>query len=409
MIRRDFIGSLGCSALASLAACGCSSTTTNTRHLVATPDARADYLARMLKLLCADLGPHPSGTSAYDKAAEIIKADLEPALPHVEQDSYTFEKWEAVGEQVCRLGNREIEIWADHGSSTTPESGLKGIMIKPGSNAPYSLVDEKTGDMLANVRISSYGAAVPSFVGTKNIRCKPRVCIGRQDVDVMDAAVENKTQVFIKALSEFTPDVVSSNVIGRLPGKSSSEIIILAHADTVYSSPGANDNTASMLVMFMLAHAFSGTNPNLTITFAATGSEEYGLLGAYHYAERRKQEGTLGNIRYLVNYDSLTYGPDLQISTTDKGLKFMLEDIHTMPGIIGTPKFADRKGFVLDGLPFEESGARAINVNSRGYNEKTLHLWHSPLDMLATVHVDCVENSFLVFKEYIDRIMKMEA
>ena len=410
MIRRDFLGSMGCSALAGFAACGCSSTGgNNTRHLVATPEARAEYLARMLKRLCTDIGPHTSGTPAYDKAAEIIKADLEPSLPSVELDRYTFEKWEASGEQVCRLGDREIEIFADHGSSSTPEDGLNGIVVKPGSGTPYSIIDKKTGETLANVRVSSYGAAVPSFVGTKNIRCLPRVCIGKQDVPLMDTAVENKSPVYIKALSGFTPEATSSSVVGILPGNSKNEIIILAHADTVYSAPGANDNTASMLVMLMLAHAFSGTTPELTMTFVATGSEEYGLLGAYHYAERRKQEGTLNNIRYLINYDSLTYGPDLQITTTDNELVSIFKDIHTMPGIIGTLKFTDSKGFVLDGLPFDESGARAINVNSRGYNEETLHLWHSPLDTAETVHVDCVENSFLVFKEYLDRIMKMES
>jgi len=96
-----------------------------------------------------------------------------------------------------------------------------------------------------------------------------------------------------------------------------------------------------------------------------------------------------------------------EFRTADEELKSIISEIHKAPGVKGTPRFTDRDSFLLDGKPFRPSGARSVNINSRGYDEKTLHLWHRPEDLPETVHLDCVENSFLVFTEYINRLQNL--
>jgi Zn-dependent M28 family amino/carboxypeptidase len=56
-------------------------------------------------------------------------------------------------------------------------------------------------------------------------------------------------------------------VIGRIPGKSKNEILIVAHLDSIFNTPGANDNAASVIVMLMLAHAASARQNNHNLTF----------------------------------------------------------------------------------------------------------------------------------------------
>ena len=56
---------------------------------------------------------------------------------------------------------------------------------------------------------------------------------------------------------------------------------------------------------------------------------------------------------------------------------------------------------------FRSAGARTVDLNSRGYDEKQLPLWHRPEDTADTVPLDCVENSFLVFDEYLRRIQNL--
>ena len=57
--------------------------------------------------------------------------------------------------------------------------------------------------------------------------------------------------------------------------------------------------------------------------------------------------------------------------------------------------------------PYAEAGIRTIDLNSRGYDEEQLPLWHRPEDTADRVPPDCVENSFLVFNEYLRRIQAL--
>ena len=115
----------------------------------------------------------------------------------------------------------------------------------------------------------------------------------------------------------------------------------------------------------------------------------------------------MNDIKVILNFDSLTYGPNLWVYTIDKKLQSIIQSIHDDLEIAGTPKFYDSDGYQLDSLPFRKSGARAAYINSRGYDDETLHLWHRPEDLPETVHVDCVENSFLVFREFIERVQEL--
>ena len=64
MKRRDFMNISATSVLLAAAVSGCSNfkTSRNSRHLVASPESRAEYLAKMLKAICTDIGPHPTGS-----------------------------------------------------------------------------------------------------------------------------------------------------------------------------------------------------------------------------------------------------------------------------------------------------------------------------------------------------------
>ena len=402
MLRRNFISSLAFSVLAAGTLKSC--TTSHTVNPVETTEKRADYLKKLLKLLCTDLGPHPTGSAEFEKASRIILEEMKAATPLAELDRYVFEKWEPVGGAECEVGGKKIETILHHGCAGTPSEGIKGELIKKDTGFPWRLVGESTGDELAQVRVAPFGPAIPNFGG---LHSAPKFTVDKDKAGLLNEAAKNRIPVRFKAEARFVPDSHGYNIVGQIPGKSIDEIMFLAHADTVYTSPGANDNTASMIVMLMLAHAFSGTVPKRTLTFVATDGEEFGLLGAKHYADRRKREGTLGNIKFITNFDSLTYGPNLWITSDDEELVSILLAINEKPGIIGTPRVSEKSGYVLDNRPFNESGARAVNMNSRGYDEKTLPLYHRPEDTAETVHVDCVENSFLVFREYIERVMRL--
>jgi len=158
--------------------------------------------------------------------------------------------------------------------------------------------------------------------------------------------------------------------------------------------------------MIMLAHAAALMKPEWTVTFLAADAEEYGYYGAKHYAARREADGTMKNIRVAVNFDSLTYGPNLQVYGKDEPLKQIVKDIHRDLAIDTKPEYFDDMDFVMDSEPFRPSGGKALYINSRGYNEKTLPVYHRPEDVPMSVPLDCVESSFLVFREFMKRVAK---
>jgi hypothetical protein len=301
-----------------------------------------------------------------------------------------------------------LETFPFHGCSGTSPKRIYGVLIKLESNRhSYGIADESTGKILAYVSVSSYGNAIPRNAYSETKKSLPIFGIGKYDLPILESSVKNRTPVRANIQIMFVPDTPSWNVVGTLPGKTNKEILFLAHLDTVYSSPGANDNTASVITMLMLAHAFSGTKQDFTITFVATGNEEFGTLGAKHYAKKRELADTLKNIRLIVQFDSLTYGPNFLLTSKDEELKLIIQQINNELDIKGTPRLIDSDAYVMDAAPFLPSGARAIYINSRGYDGITLPVYHRPEDIPETVGFDCVDNSFRVFKEFITRIQKL--
>lgn len=82
------------------------------------------------------------------------------------------------------------------------------------------------------------------------------------------------------------------NIFAIVPGsKRPDEIIVIgAHYDTVFDSPGADDNASGVAGMLAVMRAMRGHPPERTIHFVAFANEEPPFfrtrdMGSYHYAE----------------------------------------------------------------------------------------------------------------------------
>jgi hypothetical protein len=404
MKRRQFVKLSGGAAMLAMAGYVNYGFGRTTEGLVDTPKQRMDYTRELLKKLCTDIGPRPTGSEAFSRGAKIIRNEMLRSLKDVEYDVYKFDRWILDGTSEFIVGGQHIEAISAYGGKGTPSEGIHGILQR--NKNGFELVDESTGERKAIISIAPFGKGITHYQSIKNA-VLPSFSVGKQDVPLLNNAVRDRRPSWLKASVRIVPGAQGSNIIGKLPGDLTDEILFLAHADTVYNSPGANDNTASVIVMLMLAHAASGRKRRHPITFVATDGEEFGHQGAEHYAQTCKEINTMKNFRYVVNFDSLTYGLNLQISSKDEDLKDILRDIHKDLQIKATPNFDDKTGFVMDSGPFSDSGAKALHANSRGYDEKTLPVYHRPDDTADMVPLDSVEVSFLVFDEFIKRIDKL--
>ena len=105
------------------------------------------------------------------------------------------------------------------------------------------------------------------------------------------------------------------NIIAEIKGKGQADEIILvgAHYDTVWLSPGADDNASGVAVMLELAKLLAGYQYEKTIRFAGFTNEEHpysntGLMGSRVYAMRVFENRE--KIRVMFSLEMLGYYSD---------------------------------------------------------------------------------------------------
>lgn len=383
--------------------------------LVDTPEKRFKYADELLNRLCAT-GPAPAGSPAYEQRIRMILAEMRRSIPDAFLDEYSFEGWEVVKPAELTVGDTRIETFCGNLSPSTPPEGVQGTLKKIGERV-FSVVDSN-GKQVATLHRSTHKARASGY----QPREQPTFSFGNHDLSIMEAAAAAGTLVRASVETKRTPDALDWNAVGTIPGKSQDEILLLAHADTVYNAPGANDNTATVVVMLMLAHALSRVQPELTLTFVATGSEEHGgYLGAKHYAEVREKAGNISSIKWILNMDSLTYGTDFGVSSQSPEIRELFAKVHKdlnirnpYPGIkwrdndvVPGIELVDGDGWVMDAGPFKPSGGRAAFVYAVGMSAITHAVQHTPADIPATVPMNAVETTFLILEEAIKRFPRL--
>ena len=102
-------------------------------------------------------------------------------------------------------------------------------------------------------------------------------------------------------------------VTGEIPGYGEGEILVGAHHDSVYISPGAVDNAVGVAQLLEVATQLSELNLESTVTFATWGGEELGLLGSQAYIQSYKEE--VDNIDLYINLDSTNLNPSIGLGT----------------------------------------------------------------------------------------------
>ena len=136
------------------------------------------------------------------------------------------------------------------------------------------------------------------------------------------------------------------NIEAELPGsqgtavsKPPSIILVGAHYDSVFGSPGANDNGSGVAAVLALARRFANAKPEHSLRFVAFVNEEppYFLsdeMGSLFYARRCKERGD--KIDAMISLETIGYFSDAPGSQT-----------YPSPGLgIFYPKVGNFIGFV---------------------------------------------------------------
>src|ERR1051326_423684 len=125
MYRRELLGLCASAFLSSAAS-------KDSAALVGTPEKRSEYLKRMLRAFCTDIGPRPAGSREFDAGALLIEREMRRALPVVARDSFRFRRWVPASLPEFWVDGRRLETYLAEDSPGTPAQGIQGKLRKGG-------------------------------------------------------------------------------------------------------------------------------------------------------------------------------------------------------------------------------------------------------------------------------------
>ena len=185
--------------------------------------------------------------------------------------------------------------------------------------------------------------------------------------------------------------------------------LLLLQANTTQNrSPGAFDNASGVGVMLEVARVVMALDVKKSITFLATGAEEYGMCGALRYIQTHADEYDHENT-YVINLDGLGVGNGVNIIT-----RYGIPPVHTTRTLMDLfrksgeslgVRVAERYlpiGVGLDSIPIASRGFETVTLMARGIGSIALKV-HSKQDQSELLNEESLQQAGELIVDVIKR------
>lgn len=300
------------------------------------PDYSAARAYSYLEMLAGQIGERAAGTEAEDRAVAYIAGQFRSWGLATSLQTVKVPVWH---EKRARLWAEGVSITdfpakAVVFSGLTKPEGLSGEFEDVGTASDRDLKGKDLKGKIVLVKRDVYIDYPDIWLSDKLV---PRGVAGMIFYSSPGrSGIPTVYFNFKRALKEFTPPSVdisyedavrlaqmrpkrinitvdadiewreSHTVIGEIKGTSKPDEIVLltAHDDTAYSSPGATDDGGGVAAVMELARAFAaGPKPARTMRFIAWGGHELGLMGSETYLRAHMDE--VPKMVAIINYDGM--------------------------------------------------------------------------------------------------------
>ncbi len=375
--------------------------------------------------LTTEIGQRLAGSPEEAKAREwAVEKFKSVGLENVRIEEFDVPGWVRGIEtaEIISPFPQNLEITALGGSSATPETGIEaeiayfatfedletapmiglegkivfisGRMQKAHDGAGYGPANKKRqlGATEASKRgaaavvIRSVGTDSHRFPHTGQMRYRDNVdpipigALSAPDADQLERILERGETIRLKLVMtpQSTGTLKSGNVVGDIVGSEKPEEIILigGHLDSWDLGTGAIDDAAGVGITLGAAQILieSGLKPKRTIRVVAFGSEEVGLVGAFAYANKHKDN--LKN-HVLASESDFGAGSVYALRTSVKGpARAALENIQKSVAHLGIKMEDGETSGGPDIIPLFRAGVPAIRLQQDGYDYFDLHHTH---------------------------------
>jgi aminopeptidase YwaD len=373
----------------------------NNCHFLSEPAARYNrvmtsawhYLQKLL-----EFGPRPIGSSANQKTADYICNTFDSLGIEVEQQEYPCTAWEHhsttlessgitfkavanafspachVKAGVVPLGTlAELENTKENGKVLLLYGDLVRAPLSPKSWFLKSERDDRIIDLLENIK----PAAVLSpptetdYVGqlTEDWELDiPAATITSQAALHLIANHEDPVRLNIQA--QRIP-AKARNIVARTSAEAGKRLVLCAHFDTKFFTPGASDNAGGVAVLLALAGELQRQALPVCLEFVAFNGEEYLPMGDDEYL--RLAEEYFNSIAGCINFDgggtALGSTSITAMSMEETTVSSLQQIAQKYPGVVWVEPWpeSNHSTFTMRGVPSIAFGA----VGTRGLAHST--------------------------------------
>ena len=263
-------------------------------------------------------------------------------------------------------------------TSIAIQYGAKGIVI----------INQVAGGVLLTGTASVTGALIPI----------PAICIGKENGMAIKEKLKSAPVEAHITMTNKSEMIKARDVVATIKGTEIPEerIILGGHLDSWDLATGAIDNGIGSFSVLDIARAFKANNlkPKRTVQFVMFMGEEQGLLGSRYMVAEEVKNGTIEQIKYMMNLDmsgnpiGMNAGGKLDDPDFFTRLGTEIQQVDT----IFQNKFTNRSGLHSDHQPFMLEGVPLFGVISN-LDRSIYGCYHSDCDDFDLVNEQHMTNT----------------
>lgn len=357
-----------------------------------------------IKKICVEIGPRLIGSPANQAAADFMRETFRAAGLGVEEQPYACTAWEHTA-TLLKVGGVAIPAIANAFSLpcevTAPLVALGSEAELEKANIAGRIV--LFYGALADHQLSAKSWFLKSEYDERIIRHletgKPAALLAPPassmdyeqftedwELDIPAATIPRESVVAIlrkpgasahlRIQAQRSPST-ARNIVARTPARET-KLVICAHFDTFFGTPGAGDNGASAGALLALAERLKDADLPFQLEFVAFNGEEALPMGDDEYMRRGGDD--LGRILLAINMDgmgTLSGTNSVAFYSASNNLRAHVDElVKNYPGMVWVEPWpeSNHSSFSMRGVPALAFGG----VNTR-------HLAHTPQDTFETI------------------------
>jgi hypothetical protein len=304
-----------------------------------------------------ECGARPFGSANVKKCAGYIRSEMRKLTPFVKTMEFHADGFDVSDWKLSLCGSeRPIKSYLFLGSG--PSIGFRGCLRYAGVHRVWDMYNWERFRVLgenretcAYITVRKGGNAIPQSLAEGNSPL-PHFIVGQESEDVLRQAEQNSVEVEGFAHTSVLPAVKGRNIVVPLHS-AKTRMILCAHYDTVYSTPGAYDNSAGAAVLMEIARRLHKARFLKGLEIVFTDGEEFNLLGSKYLANTQSK-----GVEIVLNIDGVGRGDLLEVWSGPESLERRLHDyLDRLPEIRSSlyitppPPGGDHAPYYYRGIP----------------------------------------------------------